>query len=642
MTQSLNIMLVAALVIGIAYAQMSIVGSGATTMMPLMNTLVFSFLNVNPAVTVTYLGTGSGAGAMSAITGQSCSGSALNTCDSTKTVDFGASNTIFATTGANCVGPAPCTSTVAAGRKFWSLATSTAPLVLAYNLLLGPEYVGSTRASYIANSGAAAVQPELYLDRPTILKIYFLDIQWWNDTAIQTLNPTVSLPKQRILLVMRSDSSGTTNTFHQYLQVVASSLFPNSSTPLRSTTLGENIFSSPGNTWSTTYLNCLSGSNSSRAACGRTNRLLPATGNFQGAAQTQFNAYSMSYMSLPFLNGLPYVYMQTSYCAENPGCLVQQVKATSKAVQLAIEYGIKMGDKTSPAYATGYVSSTSPIGNLLYTIDAPVDGAWPIAEYDFILIPDIVNQDCTRALQVAQFLSWSVQSNAADDAMTYLSYVAMPLGAQKDVVKTISKLRCAGGESTFDFLYVDQVALQILTYIGAAYLLGLSICVLVKFDHPAIKLANPFVLLYIGFGCIAYALSGLAWLGYATPLQCEARPWVRLFSLVPITGIASEMLLKLFDLNHKLTRPVDPEDPAPAAATPKKTEKIEIELAEATKNELDAETAEVEASLKADVIKVDQHQAYIYFASCMAFIFIISVLFPLILQTSSDPLYASS
>ena len=58
---------------------------------------------------------------------------------------------------------------------------------------------------------------ELVLDGPTLAKIYLGDIKSWDDAAIKKLNPSLKLPAQPILVVRRSDGSGTTFNFTNYL-----------------------------------------------------------------------------------------------------------------------------------------------------------------------------------------------------------------------------------------------------------------------------------------------------------------------------------------------------------------------------------------------------------------------------------------
>lgn len=63
---------------------------------------------------------------------------------------------------------------------------------------------------------------QLKLDGATLAKIFLGDIKNWNDPAIAALNPGVSLPDERITVVHRSDGSGTTFNFSNYLSKVDS------------------------------------------------------------------------------------------------------------------------------------------------------------------------------------------------------------------------------------------------------------------------------------------------------------------------------------------------------------------------------------------------------------------------------------
>jgi phosphate transport system substrate-binding protein len=61
----------------------------------------------------------------------------------------------------------------------------------------------------------------IVLDGPTLASIYLGTIANWNDPAIKKLNPTVNLPNQPIITVHRSDASGTTFIFTNYLAKVS-------------------------------------------------------------------------------------------------------------------------------------------------------------------------------------------------------------------------------------------------------------------------------------------------------------------------------------------------------------------------------------------------------------------------------------
>jgi phosphate transport system substrate-binding protein len=62
--------------------------------------------------------------------------------------------------------------------------------------------------------------PKLKLDSDVIANIYMGNIKNWNDAKIAALNPGVSLPDLAVVPVHRSDGSGTTFIFSDYLSAV--------------------------------------------------------------------------------------------------------------------------------------------------------------------------------------------------------------------------------------------------------------------------------------------------------------------------------------------------------------------------------------------------------------------------------------
>jgi phosphate transport system substrate-binding protein len=66
---------------------------------------------------------------------------------------------------------------------------------------------------------------ELQLDPETVAKIFAQEITEWSDPAIAKTNPGVELPDTRIVPVNRSDASGTTQNFTEYLSEVVPSVW---------------------------------------------------------------------------------------------------------------------------------------------------------------------------------------------------------------------------------------------------------------------------------------------------------------------------------------------------------------------------------------------------------------------------------
>jgi phosphate transport system substrate-binding protein len=61
----------------------------------------------------------------------------------------------------------------------------------------------------------------LVIDGPTLAKIFLGEIKSWDDAAIKAHNPRVTLPRRPIVVVHRSDGSGTTFNFTNYLEKVS-------------------------------------------------------------------------------------------------------------------------------------------------------------------------------------------------------------------------------------------------------------------------------------------------------------------------------------------------------------------------------------------------------------------------------------
>jgi phosphate transport system substrate-binding protein len=80
-----------------------------------------------------------------------------------------------------------------------------------------PVAFGAITVSY----NLPGVKSGLKLDGATLADIFSGKIKAWNDPAIKSLNPTLSLPSTAITVVHRSDSSGTTDGFTTYLSDVS-------------------------------------------------------------------------------------------------------------------------------------------------------------------------------------------------------------------------------------------------------------------------------------------------------------------------------------------------------------------------------------------------------------------------------------
>jgi phosphate transport system substrate-binding protein len=165
-----------ALVLGLAWgtgtagAQMLMNGAGATFPYPIYSKWFEEYIKVDPEVRFNYQSIGSGGG-IRQIT--------------ERTVDFGASD-----------GPMTDEQLKKAPGELFHIPTVLGAVVATYNL------PGS---------------PKLQFTGELLADIFLGKITKWNDDRIKALNPSASLPDQPIVVVHRSDGSGTTYIWVDYL-----------------------------------------------------------------------------------------------------------------------------------------------------------------------------------------------------------------------------------------------------------------------------------------------------------------------------------------------------------------------------------------------------------------------------------------
>ncbi len=154
----------------------TLTGAGATFPEPFYTRAFFEYNQRFPKVTVNYQAIGSGGGIKQF---------------SENTVDFGASDV-----------PMTASEVAAAGGSgaLIQIPTILGVVAVAYNV-----------------SGVDS----LNLDGPTLASIYLGAIRRWDDPAIKALNPGARLPATNITPVHRSDASGTSYIFTDYLSKVS-------------------------------------------------------------------------------------------------------------------------------------------------------------------------------------------------------------------------------------------------------------------------------------------------------------------------------------------------------------------------------------------------------------------------------------
>jgi phosphate transport system substrate-binding protein len=157
-----------------ASAQMMINGAGATFPYPIYSKWFDEYAKVDPSVRFNYQSIGSGGGQKQILA---------------QTVDFGASD-----------GPMSDDNLAKAPGKILHIPTVAGAVVMTYNL---------------------EGNPALKLDGETIADIFLGKIKKWNDSKIAASNPGTKLPDKEIVVVHRSDGSGTTFIFTDYLSKVS-------------------------------------------------------------------------------------------------------------------------------------------------------------------------------------------------------------------------------------------------------------------------------------------------------------------------------------------------------------------------------------------------------------------------------------
>jgi phosphate transport system substrate-binding protein len=157
-----------------AVAQTTLNGAGATFPYPMYSKWFSQYHKAHPEVEINYQSIGSGGGIRQVLAG---------------TVDFGASD-----------GPMTNEQLAQAKTKILHVPTVLGADVPAYNL---------------------NVTGELRFTPEALAGIFLGKITSWNDPALTKANPTIKLPSDPIIVVHRSDGSGTTFIWTDYLSKVS-------------------------------------------------------------------------------------------------------------------------------------------------------------------------------------------------------------------------------------------------------------------------------------------------------------------------------------------------------------------------------------------------------------------------------------
>ncbi len=328
-----------------AAGSITINGAGATFPQPLYSAWFYQYAFVDTSAKFNYQGIGSGGG-IAQITA--------------KTVDFGASDAIL----------------------------TDAQLAAAPGLHMFPSVAGAIVPSYnLTGDDGKVITATLKFPATSIADLYLGKIKKWNDPVLQQANPDVKLPAKDIILVHRSDGSGTTFAFTDYLSKIS----PDWKSQVGSAT----SVKWPGGG-------------------------LGGSGNPGVAGLVAQNEGALGYLELAYAlqNKLPYGTVQNkagNYTAAGTGS-VQSAMA---------DFGTDMGDKLAISIA-----------------NAPGANSWPIATYTYLLV--YLNQtDCVKGQKIVNFIKWAYGPDGTKTANDLL-YVPLPDAVKTAVLAKLGTITCNG------------------------------------------------------------------------------------------------------------------------------------------------------------------------------------------------------
>jgi phosphate transport system substrate-binding protein len=356
--------------------QVTINGAGATFPFPLIDTWRVEYQSVNPNVNINYQSIGSGGGIRQF---------------TERTVDFGASDAPLSENDTQAL-PGPAVHI--------------------------PETIGSVVAAYNING---VPEKGLKLTGPVLADIFLGEITTWNDPRIQELNQELTLPSENIVVVHRSDGSGTTFVWTSYLSAV-----------------------SPG--WSDT----VGAGTSVEWPAG-----LGAPGN-EGVANTVISTpNSIGYVELAYAltTDTDYAYIQNM-----EGNFVEpSLDSTQAAVEAAVLSGSGGGtstnattsnNSTGTTNATGTQNMTSinlPAGNESWRdvslLNAPGANSYPIASFSYLLLYQDLSTNIDsmeRARALVDFIRWAITDG--QQFASELSYVPLPDPVVQHNMQTLESL----------------------------------------------------------------------------------------------------------------------------------------------------------------------------------------------------------
>jgi phosphate transport system substrate-binding protein len=220
---------------------------------------------------------------------------------------------------------------------------------------------------------------DMVLDGDTLAKIYLGTITKWDDAAIKKLNPNLKLPTDAITVVRRSDGSGTTFNFTDYLSKVS----PDWKTKVGSGTAVE---------WPVGV-----GAKGNEGVSGNIGQTKNAIG-----------------------------YVEYAYAKQNKLTYAALINKAGKTVQPTTEAFQAAASNADWANAPGYY---------LILTDQPGDKSWPIVASTFILMHK-EPVDKAASAEAVKFFGWAFAKGGK--MAEELDYIPMPDSVVKLIQKTWS------------------------------------------------------------------------------------------------------------------------------------------------------------------------------------------------------------
>ncbi len=251
-------------------------------------------------------------------------------------------------------------------------------------LLQFPAVIGGI----VAVANLPGVEPgKITLDGPVLADIYRGAITKWNDARIGALNPSLQLPSTAITLIYRSDSSGTTAAFTDYLSQASSSF-------------------------------------RSDIGAGKTVNWKSGVGG-KGNAGVAANVTKIA-------GAIGYV--EYAYAKQNKLTHAAMINRDGKTVQ--------PNDRTFAAAAANADWASQP-GFGVNLNHQHGDEAWPMTSASYILVHRIAEKP-ERTAEVLRFFRWSL--NNGQKLALALDYVPLPAGVVEKVEASWENVRDASGQ----------------------------------------------------------------------------------------------------------------------------------------------------------------------------------------------------